>query len=809
MPSSNGSPDAPADAAALYPERSSRESHSTPWDHLQALWRGKWFILSLAVLLGGAAYVYYQHQPHRYRATTVLLLNENERSERMTEFLPVQAPNQIGRELYFLRHSEVFAQRVARRLLRKTDTLAPPADASLLWTRDGRTRSPKALAARLSQAVSVRRDANDVPALRIQVTSPHPQEAALVANTYADAYRRHRRRSSNARMRTTRQLLQKQKRKMHAKLRALEDSIAARVRSSGQRGLLAPADSGLGIVGEANQLAGKIAELRHQKEEIRLDLTMERALLDSAQARLRRIRPNLADRAASTTPTRLRQTQEEIASLKSDLRLIKARNETLSPRLQARISTMKTRLDTLRTRADRLATQYVDQSLSANAISPLGGENGGGLASVVDLRQQITKRRLSVTRLSAKLEVLNDRLEKRRAALRAAPDRTLARLRRRKATTQELFVALSKNLQRTQVSATASPDQAEILRTAAPPSTPIAPDVWSKVVLATLLGGIGGGGLTLLYHRVDDVIETPDDLPGSSDNLFGTIPEWTATTDPAFDEASVRWPGIADPFSPAAESYRHLATNIRLGLPHDVSTMVVTSPGAQEGKTTTTANLAVTLIETGQDVLLVDADLQAPTLHRLFSADRTPGLTDCLSDEIDAVQHLDPSASASPNGEAPAVTSSSNGAPSGTEQQRGRLGLLAAGNDVPQPALLLQERHLRPLLQSLHTSWDLILIDTPPALLYDDAFRLASLSDLVLLLSTAHETRRRAVQDVRTRLADLCSHSIADVLNRDPSAPPSGYGYTSSYDPSRRGDATSADRLANTISRGIRRVMKG
>ena len=175
---------------------------------------------------------------------------------------------------------------------------------------------------------------------------------------------------------------------------------------------------------------------------------------------------------------------------------------------------------------------------------------------------------------------MNDRLQQHRAALRDAP---LARLRRRKATTQELFVALSKHLQRTQVSATASPDEAEGLR--------------------------------------------------------------PVTTDPAFDETSTPWPGIADPFSPAAESYRHLATNIRLGL-------------------------------------------------------------------------------------------------------------LAAGSDVPRPALLLQERHLQPLLQSLRSSWDLILIDTPPALLYDDAFRLASLSDLVLLLAMARQTRRRAVRDVRCHLSD-------------------------------------------------------
>jgi Mrp family chromosome partitioning ATPase len=321
-----------------------------------------------------------------------------------------------------------------------------------------------------------------------------------------------------------------------------------------------------------------------------------------------------------------------------------------------------------------------------------------------------------------------------------------------------------------------------------------------------LLGGIGGSGLTLLYDRVDDVIETPDDLPHSSNGLFGTIPEWTATTDPAFDASSEPWPGIADPFSPAAESYRHLATNIRLGLPQAVSTIVLTSPGAQEGKTTTTANLAVALSEAGKDVLLMDADLQAPTLHRLFSADRTPGLTDRLAGTDSTIQSLHAS---------DVLPQSGNGNPGDhddfvpAKQKRGRLGLLGAGGDVPQPALLLQERHLQPLLTSLQSSWDLVLIDTPPALLYDDAFRLASLSDLVLLLAMSHQTRRKAVQDVRTRLSDLCPHTIATVLNGDASATPSAYGYTSSYNPSRQSDAPPSSRLVQTVSRGVRRVMKG
>jgi len=807
---SNGTPETGLDAASLYDDGLSTDSRSSPKDHLHTLWRGKWVILALVCLCGGAAHLYYQSQPRQYRATTALLLSEPDRPERMAEFLPTQPTNRIGRELYFLRNSQVFARTVARDLTAHLDSLPAQSGPSLFWTRDGTPRSAAALAARLPAVVDVQRDAQDVPALRIRVTSTRPEEAATVANTYAETYRERLRHSSSARMRTTRQFLQRQKKELHDRLRALEDSIAARVRASGQRGLLSPADSGLGIVGEASQLSQKISELQVQKNQVQLDLRMERALLDSAKARLGRIRPNLADRAASTTPERLRETHREIASLEAEIRAIDARNASLSPNMEAKVKEMRTRVETLRTRANRLAQEYVDQSLSTDAINPLGGEEGG-LSPVVDLKQQITQHRIATTRLSAKLEVLNQRLEENRAALEQSPDRTLARLQRRRSTTKELFVSLTKSLQRAQVSEESTPEQASVIREAAPPATPIAPEIWSKVLLATLLGGVGGCGLVLLYDRLDDVVEDPADLEPPPDALFGTIPEWASEAET--DDAEEPWPGVAAPFSPAAEAYRHLATNVRLGVPHAVDTLLVTSPGAREGKTTTVANLGVALSESGRDVLLVDADLQGPSLHRAFGVERAPGLTDRLAETHDGVRLL--RAPQADGGDGRPSLSAPNGAPTQRhvqetqERQAGRLGLLAAGAEVPRPALLLQDDPVRALLQALGDEWDVVVFDTPPALLYDDAFRLAALSDLVLLLAAACETQRGAFDDVRSRLDTVCPNSVAALLNRYRPSMGSSYGYGTYAYTSYPREHAPRNRWTRRLSRGVRRVVKG
>ena len=143
------------------------------------------------------------------------------------------------------------------------------------------------------------------------------------------------------------------------------------------------------------------------------------------------------------------------------------------------------------------------------------------------------------------------------------------------------------------------------------------------------------------------------------------------------------------------------------------------------------------------------------------------------------------------------------------ERQAGRLGLLAAGAEVPRPALLLQEDPVRALLQALDDEWDVVLFDTPPALLYDDAFRLAALSDLVLLLAAACETRRGAFDDVRSRLDTVCPNSVAALLNRYRPSPGSAYGYGTYAYTSYPTTDERPDPWTRRVSRGVRRIVKG
>ena len=806
---------APSNETPLYQSLSDGQAAS-PWELIQTLWNGKWLILALALLFAGSSYLYWDRQPKEYRTSSILLLKEARQFDRLDLSLPVDKGNHTGRDLYFLRHSQVFAQTVAKRLADSARARTPePGTALYEWTR--LSASPSQRAEKLRSRVRIRRGSQDVPAINISVTSSQPAEAALITNTYAEAYLDHLRESSNARLHTSRQFLERQKQRLKGRLRAIEDTIAAYVREQGRAGLLGAPDStmGAGIVGEARQIAGEISDLRVQKEKVQLKLDIENTMLDSAKARLKRIRPNLAERASSTTADRLKQTQEEIARLQTRIQKITLQNQTLEPGLQSELDRMRERVEQLRAKSKRLADSYVRQALSTDAVQPLG-EEGGGLSSVVELQRQITEHRITITKLRARRGALSDRIESRQAALRQSPDQTLARLKRRKSTTEELFVTLSKSLQKVQVSSKSTPPQAQILQEAQPPASPIGPDVKRNVILALFLGGTLGAGIVLLYARTDNRIEEPDDIEEQGPGLFGVVPSWSTDTpfiedrspgDP--EPASRPWSSVAAPCSPAAEAYRHITTNLQLGIPQSLDLLLVTSAYPKEGKSTTTANLGVTLSEAGLDVLMIDADAYGASLHRAFGVDRTPGLTDSLAEDGNAVRTLlapgDEEATLSGDG-APNV---SNPLETAFSTQMGRLGLLPAGAKVPQPSLLLQEPHLRSLFQRLNTDWDLLLLDSPPILTYDAASRMAALSDMVLLLADAGETKQEGFAEAVDRAETLCAGPIAGVLNRYDASATDVYGYEHSTYASVSSHESPGERIVQRTKRGFRRLATG
>lgn len=184
---------------------------------------------------------------------------------------------------------------------------------------------------------------------------------------------------------------------------------------------------------------------------------------------------------------------------------------------------------------------------------------------------------------------------------------------------------------------------------------------------------------------------------------------------------------MTDPRSPASEAYRTLRTNLSFySLDDPLQTLVVTSPAPDEGKSTTIANLAVTIAQGGRRTILVDCDLRRPSLHDYFSLQNDVGLTTTVLDEAADLRLQD----------------------TGVEN----LSLLSSGPKPPNPADLLGSRHIDRVLDLLKEQADMVLLDAPPVLGVTDAAVLGAKADGVLLVVSAGKTRRDHAERARDLL---------------------------------------------------------
>jgi capsular exopolysaccharide synthesis family protein len=199
---------------------------------------------------------------------------------------------------------------------------------------------------------------------------------------------------------------------------------------------------------------------------------------------------------------------------------------------------------------------------------------------------------------------------------------------------------------------------------------------------------------------------------------------------------------ISNPRSPIAEAYRTLRTNLEFSnLDKSLRSLLVTSAGAEEGKSTTLANLAVALAQGGKQVILVDADLRRPTQHQIFGIKNAPGLSDLVRDE---------SMLANPPLQDTAVPG---------------LKVLASGPLPPNPAEILGSARMREILAALLERADMVLFDAPPMLAVTDAAVLSSRVDGVLLVVSAGKTKRENAKKAQAQLDKIKARVIGAVVN--------------------------------------------
>jgi polysaccharide biosynthesis transport protein len=310
----------------------------------------------------------------------------------------------------------------------------------------------------------------------------------------------------------------------------------------------------------------------------------------------------------------------------------------------------------------------------------------------------------------------------------------------RRTTLNNQLGLFQQRLDQMQVDSALASGSAQLVTPAYAPLEPFAPTPRRNAVLAIVLGLLLGVGLAFLRDYLDDSIKGKEDLeravPGLGVvGLIPLVPDWKA-------REQSRVVSLSDPTSPAAEAYRILRTSLQfLGIDRQVRLVQITSASAQEGKSTTLANLAVAFANSGLRTVAVCCDLRRPRLHQFFGLDNAVGFTSVLLGNVALSKALQPIP--------------------GQE----RLLVLASGPLPPNPSELLSSSRTADLFRNLANQADIVLIDSPPVLPVTDSLVLSQRVDSTVLVSSARVTTRKAAHRAAEMLHQVNAPLVGAVLN--------------------------------------------
>lgn len=196
-----------------------------------------------------------------------------------------------------------------------------------------------------------------------------------------------------------------------------------------------------------------------------------------------------------------------------------------------------------------------------------------------------------------------------------------------------------------------------------------------------------------------------------------------------------------DKTSPISEQYRTIRTNIEFSaIDREIKTIVITSSGPGEGKSTTAANIAVVMAQNGQSVLLIDADMRKPTAHYTFNVPNTRGLTNVLTKQ-DSLEDT------------------------AIKTRIENLSLLTCGPIPPNPAELLNSKMMSLFLKRAQELFDTIIIDTPPIMAVTDAQILASKCDGTIIVVSSGKTESEELKKSKELLTNAKAKLLGAILN--------------------------------------------
>jgi capsular exopolysaccharide synthesis family protein len=716
------------------------ESGLDPGDIYRILYAGRWLVLAALVagLLGAVLVNSRMTYVYRAQATAMVVSNSPWEAGLSLDGKTGSASFSVTDQLRILE-----SRRLARDVVQVVRQGPYVEQLALLGAPDRPGgRSDDEAVAWLSKRLVVKQ-VQTSNVLAISVEAPTGFEAAYLANTVADRFYRQNQEFSRAEYDELASFLKDQLDQVSLRLQTAEASLTTFKQGSRL--------SALDV--ETATIVQQSANAQTELSRINLDLQSNEVSLENLRRQYSQGQSNLVDDVGDLSTATIERLSKEIADKQTQIANIRAKAEagweSYVQRLEDELRKVKT---SLKEETNKLSASEM------KSADPLGTMQQI-FERIIDL--DVENRALRAAR-EAQGKVVED-FEARLALLPEA-GREYVRFTREVEINEKLYRLLMEKYQENQAVAAGMIGNVRLLDEAAVPSRPVRPDKRLNLLLGVLMGLLLGVGVSFVYHLFDTRIVTPEDLRKAGLSMLGAVP----TINVRRLERALRHKGGRDlreedvwkiqrklithfsPKSPISEAYRSLRTTLLMRMEQErrgpapgsgrAPVIIITSSTTQEGKSLTSANLAVTLAQTGRRTLVVDADMRRPTAHKNFGLERNVGLSGVLTGNHDAATVV-----------------------SDTDIEN--LFVLSAGPIPPNPAELLAGDSMTRLVEWARRTYDFVVIDTPPVVPVTDPTILSRMVDAVLLVVRSNSSHRRELTEALSRLEHSEGVVLGAVLN--------------------------------------------
>jgi tyrosine-protein kinase Etk/Wzc len=709
-------------------------------EYLRIFLKYKWIILFCLLCVSGISYIYTRRADRIYQASAAILLDTTKQSDL---FFSTPGPRtSINNTIEIIRSKPV---------LQMTYDLVQrdPEYNSLPIATSG---DPIRYLRRI-QTVNKR----DTDILTISFESTSPLEASLIPNYVAQALIDQITLHERAELNSIKDFLEGQVEIVSSRLRISEEDLRM---YKIERGVFM-------LSSETQSLIDRLSTVEAAYEDALTDQKITQQKIEYLQNELERQDSLFTNINAVISTSILERLRAEVVSIQSRITNLITINEY--PPDHPEIIQLNRQLDNAKTNLNNELQRVIAvQSGSADPISYRGS-----------LVEKISLALIDLNVAESKVNALGKTLDEYNLEMTLLPDKEieLARLERNYRLNEKIHTLLVEKYEDAKIAVQAKLANIRLLEESTLPGRPIKPNKRMNYLIGLIIGLGLGLGSTLIIHALDTKIHTLDDMKKSINlPIFGTIPQIRLSES---DQISIvnelrkaqgdeknelletqslieaRLVSHYDPKSPVTESYRTLRTNIiARKKPNQPMVLCLTSAAPKEGKTTSVANLGITIAQTEARVILVDMDLRRPMLSKLFGIAKETGVADYLIDYDMKIEQIIKH-SKIPN-----------------------LDIITSGFIPPNPSEIISSKRTDTFIEELRKRYDFILIDAPPVIAVTDALILTKKVDMMLLVVKIDYTERDIVKRSRELLANVGSDFTGAIANGiEPHRYYRGYSY--------------------------------